>query len=199
MDAQGIFDKKNLEQVTRTTDRIGATPGQILMHSARTAVTAVVSLLLAQLFRLPQSYWAPITTIVITQSSLGSALAVSWQRFLGTLLGASVGAALAYGFSTYRFIFGASVFILGLLCALARVDRNAYRFGGVTLAIVLLVPKTEPAWRLAFHRFAEVSIGIAVALLMTLVWPETEAVKDREQATAQVTGKTNAETKQNKA
>lgn len=176
MDAQEIFNKKNLEQITRTTDRIGATVGQVLMHSARTAITAVVSLLVAQWFRLPQSYWAPITTIVITQSSLGSALAVSWQRFLGTLLGAAVGAIVASLFSTYRFIFGASVFLLGLLCALARADRSAYRFGGVALAIVLLVPQTGPAWRIALDRFAEVSIGIAVALLMTLVWPETEAV-----------------------
>jgi uncharacterized membrane protein YccC len=27
---------------------------------------------------------------------------------------------------------------------------------------------------MAFHRFAEVSIGIAVALVLTLVWPERE-------------------------
>jgi uncharacterized membrane protein YgaE (UPF0421/DUF939 family) len=29
-----------------------------------------------------------------------------------------------------------------------------------------------PAWIIAFHRFAEVSIGIAVALLFVTVWPE---------------------------
>lgn len=34
---------------------------------------------------------------------------------------------------------------------------------------------TEPAWRIAFHRFAEVSVGIAVALVMTVVWPERGA------------------------
>jgi uncharacterized membrane protein YccC len=56
----------------------------ILVHSARTAVAAVVSVLVARLFRLPEVYWAPITTIVITQSSLGAALKVSWKRFVGT-------------------------------------------------------------------------------------------------------------------
>lgn len=175
MDAQEIFDKKNIEQATRTTDKIGMTARQVLAHSARTAVTAVVSLLVARLFRLPQSYWAPITTLVITQSSLGSALAVSWQRFVGTVLGAAVGAILASYLISYMLGFGASVFLLGLLCAIVRADRSAYRFGGVTLAIVLLTPQTEAAWRIAFHRFAEVSIGILVALFMTLVWPETEA------------------------
>jgi uncharacterized membrane protein YccC len=66
------------------------------------------------------------------------------------------------------------VFFLGLFCPLALADRSAYRFGGITLAIVLLIPRAGPAWEAAFHRFAEVSIGIGVALILTLVWPEKE-------------------------
>ena len=54
-------------------------------------------------------------------------------------------------------------------------DRSAYRFGGVALAIVMLVPRTRPAWQIAWHRFAEVSIGIGVALAMTVLWREKEA------------------------
>jgi len=145
-----------------------------LMHAARTAVAAVGSVLLARVFRLPEAYWAAITTLVITQSSLGAALAVSWQRFVGTALGAAVGAVVASRFEPHVVVFGASVFLLGLLCAVARTDRSAYRFGGIALAIVLLVPHTEAAWRVAFDRFAEVTIGIVVALIMTVVWPESE-------------------------
>jgi uncharacterized membrane protein YgaE (UPF0421/DUF939 family) len=137
-------------------------------------VAAVASVLVARLFRLPETYWAAITTLVITQSSLGAALAVSWQRFVGTALGAAVGAMVASYFGPHVLVFGASVFLLGLLCALARADRSAYRFGGIALAIVLLIPRTSPAWQIAFRRFAEVSIGIAVALIMTVVWPERE-------------------------
>lgn len=146
----------------------------VLVHSARTAVTAVTSLLVARLFRLPQAYWAPITTLVITQSSLGAALQVSWQRFVGTALGALVGAIVASYFGPPLLAFASSVFILGLLCALLGSDRAAYRFGGITLAIVMLVPRTGPAWEMALDRFAEVSIGIGVALIMTVVWPEKE-------------------------
>ena len=69
-------------------------------------------------------------------------------------------------------VFGASIFILGLMCAIARSDRSAYRFAGVTLAVVLLIPRANPAWQIAVHRFAEVSIGIAVALILAVVWPE---------------------------
>jgi len=146
----------------------------VLVHSARTAVAAVASLLVARLFRLPEAYWAPITTLVITQSSLGAALAVSWQRFVGTALGAVAGAVAASYFGPHVLVFAASVFILGLLCALARADLIAYRYGGVTLAIVFLIPREGSAWRIAFNRFAEVSIGIAMALILTVLWPERE-------------------------
>jgi len=146
----------------------------VVAHSLRTAVAVVASVLVARLSRLPETYWAAITTIVTTQSSLGAALAVSRQRFFGTALGAAVGAVVATYFGNSLFIFGISVFILGLLRAIARTDRSAYRFGGIGLAIVLFVPSSRPAWQVAFHRFAEVSIGIAVALALTRVWPEGE-------------------------
>jgi uncharacterized membrane protein YccC len=149
----------------------------VLVHSLRTAVVAVASLLAARLFRLPQSYWAPITTLVITQSSLGAALKVSTQRFVGTALGAIVGGLVASRFAPYPLVFGVCVFLLGLVCAVLRSDRIAYRFGGVTLAIVLLAPRTNSAWDVAFHRFAEVSIGIAVALIFAWAWPESETTK----------------------
>jgi uncharacterized membrane protein YgaE (UPF0421/DUF939 family) len=115
-----------------------------------------------------------VTTLVITQSSLGAALAISRQRFAGTALGAAVSGLVATYFGHRVLVFGACVFLLGILCAVAHLDRNAYRFGGVTLAIVLLIPRAAPAWKIAFHRFAEVSIGIAVALLLATLWPEVE-------------------------
>jgi uncharacterized membrane protein YccC len=146
----------------------------VLVHSTRTALAAVLSLLVARLFRLPATYWAPITTLVITQSSLGAAFALSSQRFIGTVLGAIVGGVVASYFGPRALVFGICVFILGLLCALTRSGPAAYRFGGVTLAIVVLIPRSGPAWQVAFHRFAEVSIGIAVALLLAVVWPEKE-------------------------
>jgi uncharacterized membrane protein YgaE (UPF0421/DUF939 family) len=146
----------------------------VLVHSARTAVVAVASMLVAQLFRLPEAYWAAVTTLVITQSSLGAAFAVSWQRFVGTVLGAVLGAIAASHFGPHVLVFGTCVFILGLVRALVRLDLTAYRFGAVTLAIVLLVPRTGPGWQIAFDRFAEVSIGIGMALILAWVWPERE-------------------------
>ncbi|HTS06330.1 MAG TPA: FUSC family protein [Candidatus Eisenbacteria bacterium] len=157
-----------------TTRWSGGLNRQSVLHALRTSVVAVVSLLVAKIFRLPEAYWAPITTLVITQSSLGAALEVSWQRFVGTVFGAVVGAVLATYLGPPLLGFVLGVFMLGLICFLARSDLSAYRFGGVTLAIVLLIPRAGPPWQTAFHRFAEVSIGIVVALIFTLIWPEKE-------------------------
>ncbi len=141
-------------------DRVKRMVWPVVLHSARTAVAAVASVLVARLFRLPEAYWALITTLVVTQSSLGAALIVSWQLLVGTAL---------------LFVFGASIFILGPACAIARSDRSAYRFAGVTLAVVLLIPRASPVWQIAVHRFAEVCLGIAVALILAVVWPERES------------------------
>jgi uncharacterized membrane protein YgaE (UPF0421/DUF939 family) len=148
---------------------------QAVVHSLRTAVAATVSLLVARLFRLPESYWAAITTLVVMQSTLGAAWTVSKQRFAGTALGAAMGAFLAGYFGMNLFAFSAGVFVQGLICAALRLDRVAYRYSGVTLAIVMLIARSRPAAVEAAHRFVEVSVGIAVGLLLTLAWPEREA------------------------
>lgn len=146
----------------------------VVVHAVRTTAVAIASLLVARLCRLPESYWAPITALVITQSSLGAALKVSRQRLIGTVLGAGLGALAATWFGMHLLVFTVCIFLLGLLCAITRSGNSAYRFGGVTLAIMLLIPRTGPAWTIALHRFAEVSLGILVALAFAYVWPEPD-------------------------
>ena len=143
-----------------------------LLHSIRTAVAAAVSLLIARFCRLPESYWAAVTTLVIMQSTLGAAWTVSKQRFAGTALGAVMGALLTAYAAQNVAAFGAGVFVLGLICALLHIGRNAFRYAGITLAIVMLVAHAEPAWMIAINRFLEISAGIAVGLLVTAIWPE---------------------------
>ena len=68
-------------------------------------------------------------------------------------------------------VFGVAIFALGLLCAILRLDQSAYRFAGVTLTIIVLIARPQEAWITGLHRFVEVSLGIAVALIFTAVWP----------------------------
>lgn len=143
-----------------------------LIHVVRTTAASVVSLLVARLFKLPETYWAAITTLVVMQSTLGAAFTISWYRFVGTAIGAVAGGLIATYFGSNIAMFGIGIFILGIICALLKLDRAAYRFAGITLAITMLVAHTNAAWVVAARRFFEVSLGIAVALVLTAIWPE---------------------------
>jgi uncharacterized membrane protein YgaE (UPF0421/DUF939 family) len=146
-----------------------------LEHLARTTVAAMVALYLANLFKLPNAYWAAITTLIVMQSTLGDTLTISGQRFVGTALGAAAGALLAAYFGPSVIVFGIGVFVIGIICAALRLGRAASALAGVTLALVVLVERTEPPWKLAAHRFVEVSLGIVVALILAVLWPQRPA------------------------
>jgi len=135
----------------------------------RTAVAAVAAMLLARLLKLPEYYWAPISAIVIIQSTIPPRT-LGWQRFVGTALGAVMGAALATFFAPSAVVYGLGILLCGVLAWLLRVG-TAYRFAGIALSIVLLIPRSRPPWIVGWHRFLEVSLGIAVALVVTTVWP----------------------------
>ena len=106
------------------------------------------------------------------QSTLGAALPISAQRLAGTAMGGIAGGIAAAYFPGNALVFGIVVFLLGILCAGFHVERSAYRYASVAVAIIMLVPRVNKAWIIAVHRFVEVSIGIAVGLAVTAIWPE---------------------------
>jgi uncharacterized membrane protein YgaE (UPF0421/DUF939 family) len=140
-----------------------------LMDAARTTVAAVVSLLLARILKLPEFYWAPISAIVIIESTIDPKT-LAWQRFAGTALGAAMGALIATFFPPNAVVYGAGIFLSGALCALFGIS-GAFRFAAITLSIILLIAHQRAAWIVALHRFVEVSVGIAVALAVAQFWP----------------------------
>ncbi len=129
-------------------------------------------MVLARLLKMPEYYWAPISAIVIVQSTIPPRT-LGWQRFVGTALGAVLGALLATFFPASALVYGVGIFVCGMLAWLMRVG-GAYRFAAITFSIVLLIPRTHAAWLVAWHRFLEVSLGIAVALVVTTAWPQTK-------------------------
>jgi len=103
------------------------------------------------------------------QSTLGATVLIS---IAATAVGALAGALVATYFAGNLLVFAAAVFVLGLLSAAFRMERSAYRYAGVTLAIIVLIPRANAPWIIALHRFFEVSVGILVALALVAVWPE---------------------------
>jgi uncharacterized membrane protein YgaE (UPF0421/DUF939 family) len=140
-----------------------------VLDAVRTTIAAVVSLLLARTLKLPEFYWAPISAIVIIQSTIDPRT-LAGQRFAGTGLGAALGALVMTFFPSNALVYAAAIFFCGALCALLRF-RGAYRFAAITLSIILLIAHQRAAWIVASHRFVEVSVGIAVALALAELWP----------------------------
>lgn len=143
-----------------------------VMHSVRTAVAAGLSLYAAKLLNLSEFYWAPISTIVVMQSTLGASWDTSKQRFIGTVLGFLFAGVFADVFNMQVLLFALGIFALGIICAVLKLTMSAYRFAGITFAIILLMHHSEKAWRIGLHRFIEVALGIAVGLLVSYVGPD---------------------------
>jgi uncharacterized membrane protein YccC len=143
-----------------------------IMHAIRTAVAATASVLIARFVQMPEAYWAAIATLVVMQSTLGATLTLSIERIVATAAGASVGALEANFFGANLVAFALAIILLGLLSIAFRLEKTAYRYASITLAIIVLIPRSAPAWTIALHRFLEVSVGIIVALTVVAVWPE---------------------------
>jgi uncharacterized membrane protein YgaE (UPF0421/DUF939 family) len=142
-----------------------------LLDALRTTVAAVLAMLLARSLKLPEFYWAPISAIVIIQSTIDPKT-MAWQRFAGTALGAAMGALIGTLFpasAANTWVYAGAIFLSGVLCVWLRF-RGAYRFAAITLTIILLIAHTVAAFIVAWHRFVEVSLGIAVALTIALLW-----------------------------
>jgi uncharacterized membrane protein YgaE (UPF0421/DUF939 family) len=132
------------------------------------AFTAVLCLCLAQWLRLPQGYWAVMSSIIVMQSNVQETISASFNRLIGTAIGAVIGGIFLDLYGVHVWVFGIAVMIVVLICLFLKL-KQSYRLAGVTVAIILLVNHIESPWMTAFHRFLEVSLGVVVALLISLL------------------------------
>ena len=129
------WDEKNLPSIT---------------HSIRTAAAATASVIIARLVQMPEAYWAGIATLVVMQSTLGATLTLSIERIVATAVGASVGAIEAKFFEANLVAYTVAIFLVGLLSIAFRLEKTAYRYASITLTIIVLIPRLEAPWAIAF-------------------------------------------------
>jgi uncharacterized membrane protein YgaE (UPF0421/DUF939 family) len=132
------------------------------------ASTAVICLCLAQWLNLPQGYWAVMSSIIVMQSSVQETISASLTRLIGTAIGAIIGGIFLDLFGVHVWVFGIAVMLVVLTCILLNL-KQSYRLAAVTVGIILLVNHPESPWMTAFHRFLEVSLGVVVALVISIV------------------------------
>ncbi|MDQ0473347.1 FUSC family protein [Labrys wisconsinensis] len=139
----------------------------------RVTLAAVLALVIANLVGLPQSSWAAITAVIVTQASLGASLKAAGDRAAGTLAGAMWGAAVAallpvHGPPPDREI--AMVVALAPTAFLAAV-RPSFRIAPITALIVLLPTGQVTGSPLiyALERVVEIMLGIGTGIAVALL------------------------------
>lgn len=151
-------------------------PGPAL-HALRTAVAASATYVLTWVLGLEQGYWAVFSAILVMQANIGSSLAASRARLLGTAAGACLGAGIASLFGPGLWATAAAMFLAVLLCGRLAAEKESLRLAALTAALVvsLHLPGTN-AFSLGLWRFLEVALGIVVALAVLFAWPSRARV-----------------------
>lgn len=150
--------------------------GKKAAGSLKAGLAAVISLWLADLFKLPHSYWAAVSAVVVMGWDSTLTFASCRDRVLGTAAGAFLGWLTFYVWHGHYLLYGVSVAICVFVSSALQFDK-AGRLAAATLSIIVLVPIDAPPSTVALSRFLEVGIGVTVALLVSLVVFPSRAAK----------------------
>ncbi|MCA1943680.1 MAG: FUSC family protein [Desulfovibrio sp.] len=138
-------------------------------HALRTALASVLTLVLVDVFSLPQGYWAVISAIIVMQANLGRSLMSGLSRVQGTFIGALLGALTLSVMGTGTVSLGLGVFLTIFVCAYFMGLHESFRLAAVTASIVILLGRgTEHPFLLGLDRFLEISLGVAVAMAVSM-------------------------------
>ncbi|HZD48407.1 MAG TPA: FUSC family protein [Silvibacterium sp.] len=144
--------------------------GKKAIGSVKTGLAAVLSVLAANLLGLSYPYWAAISAIVVLGWDTTLTIASCRDRIIGTAIGASLGWATFYVWHGHYIFYGVSIAICIFLCNGLQFEK-AGRLAGATLSLIVLVQPDNSPGRVALDRFTETSIGVVIALLISLLPP----------------------------
>jgi uncharacterized membrane protein YccC len=140
--------------------------------AVRITVAAVVAFAIATAFHLALPLWAVLTSLIVTQMSVGRSLKVTRDYMFGTLGGALYGGAIAVliPHSGEVELLALLVLTVAPLAFIAAINPSL-NTATVTAIIVLLVPTMSHGNPLdsAIDRVAEVTIGALTGLVVSFI------------------------------
>jgi uncharacterized membrane protein YgaE (UPF0421/DUF939 family) len=135
--------------------------------SLRAAIAAGLAVAGAVLLHLQHPVFALISAVLVTDLAPARTRSLAVPRFAGVALGTLLGASLAAWFPRGPWLPVLGVFSGMFLSHLLRL-RGAARVAGYMCAIVVVNTGQDP-WAHAVYRMFETLLGIAAALLVSLV------------------------------
>ena len=125
------------------------------------------SIAIAQYLELQYPVYALIAAVIVLDLSPSKTLQLALQRLAGTLLGATVGAVLSYSLPLDPLAIAVSILVAMLLSYVVHLQAAA-KLAGYVCGIVILAHVDDP-WSYALYRVIETFLGIAMAVLVSLV------------------------------
>lgn len=152
--------------------------GQLAL-AVRVTVAAAVAYAVAVALHLLLPLWAVLTSLIVTQMSVGRSLKATRDYMLGTIGGALYGGAIAVliPHSAEGVLLALLVLAVAPLAFIAAINPSL-NAATVTAVIVLLVPTMNHADPLAsaIDRVGEVSVGAIIGLLVSFLVLPSRAV-----------------------
>jgi uncharacterized membrane protein YccC len=151
-----------------------ATNAAALRLCLRMTIAGLLAYVLAELFALPQGYWAVFSAIIVMQASVGGSVKATIDRVIGTIGGAVAGGAVG-SIVPYQNVFSLGVALVIALVPLTLVAAlwPNYRVAPLTAVIVLLTPGAQQLGPVdsAFYRIVEITVGSFVGLVPGITNP----------------------------
>ena len=141
-----------------------------LRYGLRLASAVLLSFVVSALLHLPEGFWAVMSALIVVRPDTGSTLGAGWDRIRGALVGTALGLAGA----GLRHVGGAHALaplVLVTLLAFAAGLSPALRSAPISALIVVTSGGIagHSAGQVALLRALEIGIGIAAAVLVSLV------------------------------
>jgi|GEM_PF-1052843 len=143
-------------------------------HSLKTALAAVIAIILAMWFRWEKPYWSGITVLVVMLPYIGASLEKSLLRLAGTWGGALAGVLVTVAFVQSPLPLTIALAFLILVFIYLSRSNYAVVMGVGTMVIIVFAGLEEPSriWEIGCYRCAEITLGVVVALFVNLIiWP----------------------------
>jgi len=135
--------------------------------SLRAAVSGGLAVAIAELLRLQYPLYALIGAVIVSDLSPSQTRQLGLRRLAGSVLGATVGAAISQLLPSAPWAIGLSVLSAMFLSHLLHLE-GAAKITGYVCGIVVLDHGAQP-WSYALYRLIETILGVGMAILVSLV------------------------------